>query len=426
MASDHEKNLFTTVTLATVQQFSSLNKIGLIKVKNSSCKVIHQNTIAQKLEGMLGYLAWSVVCYLTLSAQPTDTTEGILRLISIVIGLLLFIVCFYLTTRDDPYNKTRENLLNNYDSKIRRLGFFGQLITMIALRVFNDPGPAANVLIAIALAAQAPICFSRLVSVFWVIGLIILDLCLHLYAETPEPFLVVAISGAFQLLAFRMAQRVIQEINSHNQIAMLNRELIAMQELLEQSSKQSERLRISRDLHDGLGHNLTALILKLQYLTYISPDENSKKCSEEAYQLSRRLLDDVRETVHQMREGSDLKLKDALDALITQVPSLNIQLDFEAETAVPDAAVAEALFRCVQESITNTLKHSDATNLKIHVAEGQAGITLNIQDNGSSEGDITEGNGIKGMRERIESLKGRFEFTNTQGFNLNIYLPVRG
>lgn len=173
---------------------------------------MHKNSVAQKLEGMLGYLAWSVVCYLTLSSHPTDTAEGILRLVSIVAGLLLFIVCFYLTTRDNPYNKTRPHIFNQYDNRIRRLGYFGQLITMLFLRTLNDPGVAANALLMIAIAAQTPICFNRLTSIFIVIGLILLDTSLNLLAGYDDAMIASAVTAAFQLVAFRMAQRVIQEI----------------------------------------------------------------------------------------------------------------------------------------------------------------------------------------------------------------------
>ena len=385
---------------------------------------MYQNSIAQKLEGMLGYLAWSVVCYLTLSAQPTNTQEGMLRLISIVIGLLLFIFCFYLTTRDNPYNKTRTHLFDQYDNRIRKIGYLGQLITMLLLRMLNDPGVAANALLVIALAAQTPICFNRLMSIFIVIGLIVLDTSLHILTGQEEALLVSAITGAFQLVAFRMAQRVIQEIIAREHISILNRELIETQELLEQSTKQSERLRISRDLHDGLGHNLTALILKLQYLTYICKEEKSKECAEEAHLLARQLLQDVRTAVSQMRESAALNLKDALDALIAQVPTLNITLDYSDSVQVTDAKAAETLFRCIQEAITNTMKHSNATEIRIRVQQNSTSIKVNVQDNGRFKSDIVEGNGLKGMRERIKALGGELKFMNSDGFNLDITVPA--
>ncbi|TCS42532.1 signal transduction histidine kinase [Reinekea marinisedimentorum] len=387
---------------------------------------MYQNSLAQKLEGMLGYIAWSVVCYLTLSAHPTDTQEGILRLISIVVGLLLFIVCFYLTTRDNPYNKTRVHIFNQYDNRIRKLGYFGQLITMLFLRTLNDPGVAANTLLTIAIAAQTPICFSRLTSIFIVLGLILLDTCLNLLSGYEDAMLIAAVSGAFQLVAFRMAQRVIQEIIAREHISTLNRELVATQELLEQSTKQSERLRISRDLHDGLGHNLTALILKLQYLTYICKEDDCKESAVEAHMLAKHLLQDVRESVSQMRESAALHLKDALDALITQVPSLNISLQYSDDVLIGNSKAAETLFRCVQEAITNTLKHSNATKMDIRVYQNSDGITVEVFDNGRIKTEIAEGNGLKGMRERIESLGGSVEFFINNGFNMNLFVPATG
>lgn len=374
---------------------------------------VYQNSLAQNLEGMTGYLAWAIVCYLTLSSQPTDTFTGQLQLLVIVFCLLLFIIGFYFTTREKPYVRM--------DSHARQLAVFGQLIAIILIRLITNSGVIA--ILGVALAAQLPIRFSRLVAYFGVLALIALDYFFNAFFWKIEDALVwSALAGAFNLFAFRMSQRVMQEQEARDEISMLNRELIATQALLQESTKQSERLRISRDLHDGLGHHLTALILKLQYLTYTTEGEN-KSHVVEAHDMAKQLLTDVRETVHEMRERSNIGLKDALDALISQIPRLKISLDIDDDLQLPDANTADTLFRCVQEAITNTLKHGNASEMTIQLEQTANEFELHVHDNGHSQLIFCEGNGLKGMRERIEKLRGQLEISTTNGFGLNIRIP---
>ncbi|MEJ2042071.1 MAG: sensor histidine kinase [Reinekea sp.] len=374
---------------------------------------MYQNSLAQNIEGMTGYFGWAVVCYLTLSSQPTDTLTGQIKLIAIVFTLLLFIVAFYLTTRDQPFRFK--------DARTRQLSGFGQLIAVISVRLLSDSG--VTPILSVALAAQLPIWFSRAIANLLVLCLILIDFCFNaFYWKIDGPVMWTALAGAFHLFAFSMSQRVIQEREARDEISILNRELIATQALLQESTKQSERLRISRDLHDGLGHHLTALILKLQYLTYTTEGDN-KQHVVEAHGMAKQLLTDVREAVHEMREGSNIGLKDALDALISQIPRLSIDIDIDPSVHLPDAKTADTLFRCVQEAITNTLKHGNASKMNISLVRSARQIKLSVSDNGSIEGEFIEGNGLKGMRERIEKLRGKLNITTNKGFGINIYIP---
>ncbi|EAR09721.1 sensor histidine kinase [Reinekea blandensis] len=375
---------------------------------------MYQNSIAQNLEGMTGYLAWAVVCYLTLSSQPTDTLNGQLRLFAVVLCLLLFIIGFYLTTRDQEYTRM--------DKRIRQWSIIAQLVSVILIRLITNSGVIA--ILGVALAAQLPIRFSRLVAYFGVMALVALDWYFNAFYWSVEDALVwTSLAGAFNLFAFRMSQRVLQEQEARDEISMLNRELIATQALLQESTKQSERLRISRDLHDGLGHHLTALILKLQYLTYTTSGEN-QTLVKEAHDMAKQLLTDVRETVSEMRENSNIGLEDALEALISQIPRLKIELDIDPALQLPDAKTADTLFRCVQEGITNTLKHGNASEMSIRLTQVDSNVELQIHDNGYCQFGFSEGNGLTGMRERIEKLRGQLTVSTKRGFGLVIRIPT--
>lgn len=379
-------------------------------------KLFHRlfdNSFTQNLEGMTGYVAWSIVVYLSFVDPPIGTENSAFETVVIAICLMVFITSFYFTTRVKAFPHA--------DTERRRLSFIGQLIAVVVLRTIINVNVVA--ILAVALAAQLPIRFSRFVSILGLFGLILIDYFFNRYywgIEDPQVWTVLGI--AFNLFAFRMSQRVIQEKDARNEIALLNRELIATQALLQESTKQSERLRISRDLHDGLGHNLTALILKLQYLTYTTEGEN-KSHVQEAHQVAKQLLTDVRETVHEMREGSNVGLKDALEALVAQIPRLSIQLSITPDLLINDARLAEVLFRCAQEAITNTLKHSSATKMNITLTANQNTIDLVLKDNGEESKTIVEGNGLIGMRERVEKLHGQLDIDTVDGFGLHIQLP---
>ncbi|PTY36606.1 hypothetical protein BGP77_04740 [Saccharospirillum sp. MSK14-1] len=376
---------------------------------------MYRNVLVQTLEGAIGYLAWAVVCYLTLSSEPADTPGGQIRLLLIVAGLLVYIVGFYFSSRDAQYER--------FDLRIRQLAYMAQFLAVVSIRFETETGVIA--ILSVALAAQLPFFFSRQGALVGLAVLVGIDFGFTFWAwELEDPVLRWTMVAAFHAFAMLMSQRVIQEQEARDQVSALNRELLATQALLEESAKQTERIRIARDLHDGLGHKLTALILKLQYLTHTTEGETQKRVGE-THELSRALLSDVRETVHQMRGDSSIRLKEALEALVSQVPRLRIELDLDPTASVADVEVAEALFRCIQEAITNTLKHGNASRMTITTRKGPNDIQLFVADNGGCQGGcFEEGDGLRGMRERIEALRGRLDIATQSGFALNISIPV--
>lgn len=376
---------------------------------------MYRNVLVQTLEGAIGYFAWAVVCYLTLSNEPADTPGGRLRLLLIVAGLLVYIVGFYFASRDTQYERL--------DTRIRQLAYLAQVLAMIGIRFETDAGVIT--ILSVALAAQLPFFFSRIGSFIGLVLLISFDVGFTFWWNIEDSVLRwTMVAAPFHAFAMLMSQRVIQEQEARDQVSALNRELLATQALLEESAKQTERIRIARDLHDGLGHKLTALILKLQYLTHTTQDETRERVGE-THELARALLSDVRETVHQMRGDSSIRLKEALEALVSQVPRLRIELDIDPNTSVADVEVAEALFRCIQEAITNTLKHGNASRMTISSRKGPNDIQLAITDNGGCQGlFFEEGDGLRGMRERIEALRGQMHIGTQSGFALNISIPI--
>ena len=188
-------------------------------------------------------------------------------------------------------------------------------------------------------------------------------------------------------------------------------------------SRANSRTRIARDLHDLLGHHLTALSIQLQIAERLTEGEAQTSISE-ARALARLLLSDVREAVSTLRREDALDVAAALTLLVENVPALEITLDIEAPLNINDVDTAEAILRCVQESLTNILRHANAKHSWIRLWREDDGVHLTVRDDGKAPTTLQEGNGFKGLRERIDQLDGRFEVAVQGGsLSLSVYLP---
>ena len=226
----------------------------------------------------------------------------------------------------------------------------------------------------------------------------------------------------FHLFAVIVTHRANREQTLREETALLNRELVATRELLLQSSRQSERLRIARNLHDLLGHHLTALILNLEVATHLTEGKGQQKV-EQALALGKLLLGDLRSAVSELREDDAIELLQALTTLVHDTPRLQIELALHAQT-VNDVRIAETILRCTQEALTNCLRHSNATRCAIDLRSEAGSLTLTVQDNGSAVTSIQAGNGLKGMAERVRQLGGAVTWlAGPTGFQLTVVLP---
>lgn len=205
----------------------------------------------------------------------------------------------------------------------------------------------------------------------------------------------------------------------------LNAELRATRVLLAESTRVNERTRISRELHDLLGHHLTALSINLEVASHLV-EGKAKEHVLKAQQLARLLLADVREVVSQLRQDEALDLESALAALVEGVPEPRIHLVFEPGFRADDARRAQVLLRCAQETITNAIRHARARNLWLRFYRTADGaLALDARDDGDGAAQWTAGNGLNGMRERLARAGGTLDVKTApgKGFALAIRLP---
>jgi signal transduction histidine kinase len=230
--------------------------------------------------------------------------------------------------------------------------------------------------------------------------------------------------AGFQMFAIATMTLAHRERTARQELTRANAELLSTQSLLAESTRVAERLRISRDLHDALGHHLTALSLQLDVASRLTEGPAAKHV-EQAHAIARLLLSDVRDVVGTMRQEGRVDLGSAIRTLAGNVQTLQIHLDMPETLALDDPEQAHALLRCVQELITNASRHGHARNLWIRIEPRADGIDLHARDDGQGAAELKLGHGLTGMRERFEQHSGRVEINPGagRGFEVHGFLP---
>ena len=216
-----------------------------------------------------------------------------------------------------------------------------------------------------------------------------------------------------------------QQAQAREEQRRLNAELRATRALLAESSRMSERLRISRELHDLLGHHLTALSLNLEVAGHLA-EGKALEHVRQSHTLAKLLLTDVREVVSEMREDGGIDLTHALRVLVEGVPALEVELDLPERLQIEDPQRAQVLLRCAQEIITNTVRHAGASHLTLTMTQDAGQIRLEARDNGRGCESAKPGNGLRGMRERLSAYGGQVDIITApgQGFALDVRIPL--
>ncbi len=236
---------------------------------------------------------------------------------------------------------------------------------------------------------------------------------------------VLGLSVVLQLLFVFTAHALRMEAETARALAQANRELRSAQAILANTVRDAERLRISRELHDAWGHELTALRLQLEIASHVTEPGRASDHVLQAKGLARDLLGKVRDVVATLREAERCDLREALESLAQSVPTPAIHVDISPGVRVGPAQ-AHALMRCAQEAVTNAVRHAEASNLWLEVTSDGEGVRLVARNDGSARAsESSPGSGLLGMRERVESLGGKLAVRPgaSFGFTVDAWLP---
>jgi two-component system sensor histidine kinase DesK len=201
-----------------------------------------------------------------------------------------------------------------------------------------------------------------------------------------------------------------------------NSRLQKANEEIEHLAKVAERERIARDLHDVLGHTLSVIILKSELARKLIDHDPERARAEiaDVEQTSRAALADVRSTIRGYRGHSlEAELKQARATLETA----GVVVKCESEEVRLTQAQESVVALVVREAVTNVVRHAHARNCHLRLMPVNGNCRIEIQDDGRGGGAV-EGNGLRGMRERIEALGGTLERENRAGTRLSIEFPL--
>lgn len=235
---------------------------------------------------------------------------------------------------------------------------------------------------------------------------------------TQTPFIIITVVGVV-LLPFTLYSR--------NKRENLEGELETAKERIAELIIHEERQRIARDLHDTLGQKLSMIGLKSDLASRLvtkNPELAINEIKDIRYTAS-IALKEVRELVSDMRA---VKLKEELVrvAQILKAAEINYKINGDIEKLHIPILTENVLSMCLKEAITNVVKHSGATKCEIHIEQNHNEVIVTIQDNGKGidESLFIAGNGLIGMKERLEFINGSYTFESDLGTKLVINVPL--
>lgn len=195
-----------------------------------------------------------------------------------------------------------------------------------------------------------------------------------------------------------------------------------------------ERTRIARDIHDALGHSLTSLIVQLHALKYMIQDgpPQAKEAVQNMLSVAKQSLEEIRSSVHTLVVDKESLGLTPLRALLSQVEKhtgLKVEMVAEDLEFPLTQEITITIYRILQEAVTNTLRHSDATFFRVEVVKDEDFIKLSLQDNGkiTKEATFKPGFGLTGMMERVQALQGTLAYfiREPHGFQIDVHIPIK-
>lgn len=243
--------------------------------------------------------------------------------------------------------------------------------------------------------------------------------------------LLFGLSLVFVLL---LMNAVISERQSREKLAIANDQLRQYALRIENQATLQERTRIAREIHDSLGHSLTALNLQLEIALKLWQSNPAKAQTflAQAKNLGSQALQEVRQSVSTMRS-------DPLQGRSLEIAIATLAQDFHRTGILPNyqiqlthsipSDVSTAVYRILQEALTNISKYAQATQVKIQLHGNATNLLLMVEDNGKgfNLNQNTTGFGLQSMRDRTVALGGDFNINSTPGqgctITANIPLP---
>lgn len=337
-----------------------------------------------------------------------------------LLPMLSFAVALWFGTVDGPLSQ-----------HIRVALLVAQSVSVLALGFTAGGLKAANYLgyMLLVIAIQIVLSLPMRIAIPWTVAQCFVLAVSYVVADHTD-WITASVSIIFKMFTYALVVALKREADARAQFAALHAQMVATRELHAERSRITERLRIARDLHDVLGHRLTALSLNLEIATHKPTLEAGRSEVQFAQELTRNLLCELREVVAATRSEGSMDLRAALERVGRGFFPISVHLRMPDDLQSCDGPRGEVLVRCAQELITNAVKHARARQVWIEL-EFHADRTLHLRsyDDGeiwSESATVSNGTGLASMRERFESFGGDIcaQRDPQQRFTVKAVLPM--
>jgi signal transduction histidine kinase len=240
-----------------------------------------------------------------------------------------------------------------------------------------------------------------------------------------DPGFMLLVYGSVEFFALLTTLERARSERVSRELREVNAQLLATRELLAESARDGERLRVSRELHDVAGHGLTALALNLDLLGQEVPVSKRREWLV-SRDLVSKLLSELRSVVANLRRHDGMDVREALRRIAEAFPAPQIHMNLDERVRVDGAEQATAIVRAGQEGLTNAVRHANARNIWLSLSREEETLRLEVRDDGTGRGSYVMGHGLRGVQERMELLGGRVEtdIAPQGGFRLRVFLPT--
>lgn len=228
----------------------------------------------------------------------------------------------------------------------------------------------------------------------------------------------------YDVSTYYMLNKKLSEKNQ--ELTKANTQLAKMNVIEKRLAVEKEQSRIAQELHDSVGHSLVSImtLLKLSLIDKNNSNENTKK----ALQASELLLNDVRKCVVGIKTDTKSSISARIQDFICNYNSGNSCIEFTemGEEKSYHGFASDTIFSVVREAVTNSIRHGNANKIEVILKFSEACIRLYIIDDGTGCGKIVPDFGLKGMKEKINSIGGNIDFSSLpgNGFSVKAYIPV--
>ncbi len=249
---------------------------------------------------------------------------------------------------------------------------------------------------------------------------------------------IVFISYAIVLILTEIREKE-QILGLNEKLNTANQELRSANEKLEEYARESEkaaetreRNRLAREIHDTLGHSLTGIITGIDacvMLVDVAPEATKEQLKAIAG-VARQGIKDVRRSVKALRPDAleSMNLKAALVQMMEEAKrSTGVEITWQIEPALKgfNKDEEDIIYRIVQESITNAIRHGKADRVQVRIDRDFNMLKIHIEDNGAGCVNVQKGFGLHHMEERLNMLKGSLSYHGDHGFVIDASIPIR-